>query len=343
MPAHLLKKPRVHAQATPSTGTGSTTALGKKAKKSFRREALLRGEQANAEGGALENLSIKQDSPPQKMDPQQPASGQTRHHKTTGNQQNQSRQRAPAGSSRGYFENKPAPSPSEAYKAMASQPSVLLKTPAPRHQLLVLNVTILLRNFKIRPNTKTFLEYIFRHFYVMVWTSATRVRADASVNHVFTPEQKDKLLGLWSRTSFDFEIWSYGNRAPIYKTLSSVWEADWEGVEEYYAADSAAAQQKPDQHNPDAIQVDTAALAWDQTNTILLDDIKSVASAEPHNLVLLPIFEPNELKTVPLNMARKFQAENVLTQVMAYLEHVRLQTNVSAYMREHPFKAKRRF
>jgi hypothetical protein len=66
---------------------------------------------------------------------------------------------------------------------------------------------------------------------------------------------------------------------------------------------------------------------WDQSNTVLLDDTALKAAAEPYNLVEVPEFGPN----------RDNYNDDVLGQVVGYLEELKYSGNVSYFMRTRPF------
>ncbi|KAI7206008.1 hypothetical protein KC352_g18214, partial [Hortaea werneckii] len=67
---------------------------------------------------------------------------------------------------------------------------------------------------------------------------------------------------------------------------------------------------------------------WDQENTVLIDDSEEKAASEPYNLLKIDEYE---------GTAEQDELD-VLGQVVEYLEKLSRQSNVSAYMREHPFQ-----
>ena len=69
------------------------------------------------------------------------------------------------------------------------------------------------------------------------------------------------------------------------------------------------------------------AFAWTQADTVLIDDSMEKAASEPYNLFELEEYEGKDEQT---NV-------DVLGQVVAYLENLRWQKDVSAYIRSEPF------
>ena len=67
---------------------------------------------------------------------------------------------------------------------------------------------------------------------------------------------------------------------------------------------------------------------WDQRNTVLFDDTDEKAKAQPHNLVCVPEYDGS----------LAMEGDRVLEQCMEYLETLKWKDNVSAYMRESPFR-----
>lgn len=61
---------------------------------------------------------------------------------------------------------------------------------------------------------------------------------------------------------------------------------------------------------------------------MLVDDSVEKGQSEPYNLVLIPEYEGNA-----------YEKGDILPQVHDYLNQLSLHSNVSAYMREFPFRA----
>jgi hypothetical protein len=205
------------------------------------------------------------------------------------------------------------PSPSPLYIAEASKQPQSISTPRKLLIILDLNGTLLKRlkfngsnDFIPRPHLHKFLHYIFAHHRVMVWSSAKPRNVQTLCNTLFTAEQQQQLAGIWARDKLRLTPQAYVAKSQVYKQLSWVWE------DAKIQASSSDGGEK-----------------WSQANTVLIDDSTEKAASEPYNLVEIEEFE-----------AREDQMQgDVLGQVIQYLETLRWQADVSAYMRSVPFKA----
>jgi len=206
----------------------------------------------------------------------------------------------------------PAPVPTKDYLAKSLlKPQALPKAPK---QLLVLdlNGTLVYRRKSDitrpvhRPELDNFLGYIFTHFSVMVWTSAQPENAQRMVNRIFTKEQKDKLLAVWARDTLQLTPNQYRSKTTVYKRLTRIWAG---GFKLHFPS--------PDQ----------SGSGWDQTNTILIDDSSVKAAGQPYNLIRVPEFVGN----------MGGEESTVLSDCVIYLDELRFQDNVSAYIRNSPF------
>lgn len=95
----------------------------------------------------------------------------------------------------------------------------------------------------------------------------------------------------------------YGKRVQVYKQLQKVW------------ADATVQSAHPDAQ---------AGGKWDQGNTVLIDDSKEKARAEPCNLVEVPEF---------LGPGKSEGEEDVLGQVERWLEEAKGWSDVSGFMK----------
>ena len=179
--------------------------------------------------------------------------------------------------------------------------------PAPRPLLVILdlNGTLLYRknkgsNFQGRPFVNEFLQYLMKFHQVMIWSSARPYNVTA-ITSKLTQQDKDKLIAVWSRDDLRLSKYAYDQKVQVYKQLSWVWS-------------NASIQAK-------------SAAPWSQADTVLIDDSIEKAASEPYNLVQIEEFEakPKQMKV------------DVLGQVVEYLETLRWQKDVSAYMRTKPF------
>jgi hypothetical protein len=190
------------------------------------------------------------------------------------------------------------------------EPRLISKPPVVK-QLLILDLNGALvhrpdrRNLQKvipRPFLDPFLEYIFDTFEVMVWSSARPDNVKLMCDIVLGKTYNPTLLAKWSRDNFGLTPAEYAQNVQVYKQLTRVW------------ADEKLCG-KPS--------------LWGQHNTILLDDTALKASAEPHNLIEIP-----EFKATPKQMA-----SDDLREVAGYLDELKHQENVSAFMKRTPFKA----
>ncbi|KAK3701580.1 hypothetical protein LTR37_015434 [Vermiconidia calcicola] len=203
----------------------------------------------------------------------------------------------------------PRPKPTPHYVQQAMQ------DPEPRshpRQLLVvvdLNGTLLFRknrgsSFLARPKMKEFLRYILQNHKVMVWSSAQPENVRGMCDKLFTASQRDQLIAIWARDKLRLPPQALHQKVQVYKQLSWIW------------SDKSIGSTYPD-----------TAGVWSQADTVLIDDSMEKAASEPHNIIQLEEFE---------GKAEQMEAD-VLGQVVSYLEMLRWEKNVSAYMQWMPF------
>ncbi|KAI1774190.1 HAD-like domain-containing protein [Hypoxylon cercidicola] len=208
------------------------------------------------------------------------------------------------------------PEPSREYLVAASLPPFLL--PQPRKILVVidLNGTVLYRpnrrrdpsGFVERPHARAFLSYCLETFLVVIWSSAKPNNVQRMCDQLFTPAQRERIVAIWSRDRFGLSAEDYNGRVVCYKRLTTLW------------ADPAVRASHPD--------FAAAGKVWDQSNTVLIDDTPEKARSEPYNLVEVPEFA-----------GEADERGHVLAQVHDYINACASQTDVSAYIRTHPFRA----
>ncbi|KAF8534617.1 HAD-like domain-containing protein, partial [Trichophaea hybrida] len=209
------------------------------------------------------------------------------------------------------------PVPSEIYLEKSLKPSTRLSLPAQLLVILDLNGTLLYRTKgrsaagssltpTLRPGLREFLAYLLSNFKVMIWTSARPENAARMVNAAFKEDEKGKLLAVWGRDTLGLTQAQYNAKVQVYKVLSRIWEGEFMVYH-------------PDQ--PDSI-------VFDQTNTVLFDDSTEKAVGHPYNHVHIPEF---------LATKDQIKSDAVLRQCIDYLEEVKWQSNVSEFIRQHPF------
>ena len=189
--------------------------------------------------------------------------------------------------------------------------------PRPQRLLLVLdlNGTLIHRQrasskYSPRPSLQPFLDYCFANHSVMIWSSATPSNVSAVCAQIFSLARRRELLGEWGRDTLDLSNVEYYEKTQVYKRLDRIW-------------DNVALRNS----HPDAER----GVRWGQANTLLLDDSVLKAQAQPYNLVKVPEF------TRPGRCDQQEESQEVLGQVVAYLEEARRYENVSAFVRAKKF------
>ncbi|CAO3570787.1 unnamed protein product [Mortierella alpina] len=219
--------------------------------------------------------------------------------------------------SRTYYPSKPIRAITPSYTTVAAQTPVTLKEPRKLLVILDLNGTLFYRNksnrrsVTARPHLSTFLDFLFEHCRVMVWSSAQPRSVEAMLSFGFG-DRVSRLDRVWTRDHFRLPEVDYARKVLTIKDLEYVWE----GIEK-----EKKAKQDGEKHPKYAVQ-------FDQTNTVLIDDSTHKTQLQPHNGLALRDFDED--------LARA-GTDNELLKVRAYLEKLTYQQNVSAYMRLHPF------
>lgn len=207
----------------------------------------------------------------------------------------------------------PTPIPTEEYTLQANQPPRRLQQP--QHLLLVidLNGTLLYRpnrnnssKLVARPGIKPFLTYILSNFKIMIWSSSRARNVAKMCKEIFSGEQAKLLITCWGRETLGLTEKQYNNKVQVYKRLEWVWEN----------ADIAASH--PDFHHGEK---------WGQSNTVLIDDTVLKGAGQPYNILEVPEFAGKE----------ENRNKDTLEKVTLYLEELRFQEDVSAFMRASPF------
>ena len=206
----------------------------------------------------------------------------------------------------------PAPTPTLEYRSIASLPCRIASRP--HHLLLILdlNGTLIYRRrasstYAPRPSLQNFLEYCLANHSVLIWSSATPSNVAAVCSKLFSPEQRQKLLGVWGRDTLDLTKDQYISKTQVYKRLERVWD----GFALRHSHPNADIGER-----------------WSQANTLLLDDSVVKAQGQPFNLVQVPEFT---------SAGQQEKGQDVLGQVKAYLEKARMYENVSAFVRNERF------
>ncbi|KAI7880565.1 HAD-like protein [Lichtheimia hyalospora FSU 10163] len=201
--------------------------------------------------------------------------------------------------------------PSEQYLKLSQQQSEVCDGNETRKQLIVLdlNGTLVSRTGKrggyrgmyVRPYHDEFLEYLFEHFTVMVWSSAQPHSVD-NMCRMFG-EYRSQLYKVWDRTHLGLTHADYHRKSVTIKDLEFIWR------------DSSIANDN-----------------FDATNTILLDDSPAKAVLQPYNAIHLATFDHK-------SSTFREHGERELLSVIRYLDKVRRHSNLCNYMRQHPYKS----
>ncbi|KAI8337249.1 NLI interacting factor-like phosphatase-domain-containing protein [Chlamydoabsidia padenii] len=150
----------------------------------------------------------------------------------------------------------------------------------------------------VRPHLESFLDYVFIHFRVMVWSSA-QPSSVKQMMQCFGQTQKSKLALAWNRSHFGLSPADYNNKAATLKDLNRVWEKKGFGH-------------------------------FDASNTVILDDSPSKCALQPYNSIHLPTFDHKDPGFLD-------QGDQVLLSVMDYLKRIQQQTNIPNFIRQVPF------
>ena len=198
------------------------------------------------------------------------------------------------------------------YKTQAWKNPKTMAKARPLLVILDLNGTLVYRpsrevgsDFISRPNVDEFLHYLLTNHHVMIWSSAKSYNVKSMCDRLFYPEQRDKLVAIWDRNHLRLPRHLVKEKVQVYKQLSWIWK------------DRAIQGKNPDNVEP-----------WSQENTVLIDDSTEKAASEPFNIVKVEEFEGKEEQ---MNV-------DVLGQVVKYLDMLKSEQDVSAYMRWKPFE-----
>ena len=214
-----------------------------------------------------------------------------------------------------------APETTAEYRSQAQKEPTRLSEPRKLLVVLDLNGTLLYRNkaacnkkVHVRPGVTPLLDYLFTNHVVMVYTSAMPPSAAQMVSQFLHPKHRQQLAAVWARDKLDLTEEQFANKVQVYKQLDKIW-------------------------NDETIQRTAGTgSSWDQSNTILVDDSKLKALAQPHNLLQVPEYTANDdpgkakLK-LTRNQNHKTQ-QDILKQLEMKLEELKYQEDVSRLIRK---------
>ncbi|KAL2195047.1 HAD-like domain-containing protein [Corynascus similis CBS 632.67] len=204
------------------------------------------------------------------------------------------------------------PEPTAEYLERASLAACQLDEPKPTLVVIDLNGTLLYRphrrnpsRFVERPHARDFLRRCIDQHHVVIWSSARPENVRRMLSQLLSPDYLSRVIAVWGRDRFGLTEYDYNQRTQCYKRLTRLWEDPIVAASHPQAADG---------------------IAWNQANTVLIDDSAEKARSEPHNAVTLPEFV-GDLNERP----------RVLPLVEEYLDTLTMQLDVSTYIKVNPF------
>ena len=207
---------------------------------------------------------------------------------------------------------KPAPQPTAAYLEQAAASPTQAPTPQTLLVVLDLNGTLCERTSggSVQPRTglAPFLKYCLQQHKVVIWSSARAYNVTHMCNALFSDVQRRQLVTRWGREKLGLSAADFAHKVQVYKRLHVLW------------ADAAVRWSHPRA---------AAGEAWDQTNTVLVDDSEKKAVTEPFNHLAIP-----EYSAASHGRESKVKA---LEKVVEYLERARRYNDVSAFMKSNKF------
>ncbi|KAG0282269.1 hypothetical protein BGZ96_000646 [Linnemannia gamsii] len=229
------------------------------------------------------------------------------------------------------------------YTLIALQDPVAITKPRTLLVVLDLNGTLFYRaknnkrNVTPRPHLQAFLDFIFEHCKVMVWSSAQPHSVDAMLSCGFG-NRVPKLDRVWTRKDFRLSEHDYNKKVLTIKDLEFIWDDIKAGKASAAVKESATTaaavvvppSPKGSVDDKNKALEDEDDEVFDQTNTVLIDDSFDKVQLQPHNGVQLLDFDEDLVKA---------GTDCELLKVRRYLEKLIYQKNVSAYMRVHPFNS----
>ncbi|KAL1601620.1 hypothetical protein SLS60_006535 [Paraconiothyrium brasiliense] len=210
----------------------------------------------------------------------------------------------------------PAPIPTIQYLKQAALQAHVMVPPSRKLVVLDLNGTLLYRpnsrnqprKMIARPFLMQFLAYLFDNFAVMVWSSAKPDNVKVLVE-IGLVEYRHRLIACWARDTLGLEPKHYSLNVQCYKNLHTIWASN--DIQRHMPGHESGAR-------------------FDQRNTILIDDSSLKAAAQPHNLLEIPEFK-GQVPNVPV--------QDILSEVVGYLEVLKMQEDVSKFIHKGPFRA----
>ena len=206
------------------------------------------------------------------------------------------------------------PTPTQHYLTRSLLPPQLSPIPQPLLLVLDLNGTLIHRRVGTstghpRPHLPSFLSYALTHHRILIWSSAKPSNIRPICKKLFpSPTDYEKLVDIWGRDTLGLTKAQYTEKVQVYKDLEKVWR-----------------DEKVQASHPEFLQ----GGRWHQGNTLLLDDSREKARAQPYNLVEVPEWT---------STSGQEEGQEILAQVTGWIEDATRYTDVSAVGRTKPFK-----
>jgi len=204
-----------------------------------------------------------------------------------------------------------APEPEAAYILQASRSPTRISSPHNLLLVLDLNGTLVYRKtpsiyFTPRPFLSDFLDYCMANHSVLIWSSARPKNVKRICGTIFSLPQRQHVVAEWARDTLELSKADFLDKVQVYKRLDRIWDND-------------TIQRK----NPQYAQ----GGRWRQANTLLLDDSMYKAAKQPYNHIEIPEYLG----------PTKSKQDDVLGQVVAYLEEARRWDDVSRFVKQRKF------
>ncbi|CAJ0828226.1 14023_t:CDS:2 [Entrophospora sp. SA101] len=232
---------------------------------------------------------------------------------------------------------------SENYNQILLEPSIRIEEPPPMLIVLDLNGTLVYRDgehrlIHLRPHISAFKNFLFRNknFNIMIWSSAQRINVNRMAKEIFGNGYGEILLEIWSRDKFNLTNEEYHSKCLTIKDLEMVWNELNTSMNKN-TIQSSNSERKPSPFIPpphSSLSLQSSSILWDQTNTVLIDDSPLKAQLQPHNAIHLKEF--NRELFCDGN-------DSELLNIIEYLELLKCQSNISHFIKNHPYDSNQNY
>lgn len=231
------------------------------------------------------------------------------------------------------------PIPTPAYMLQAGGESLKAPIRQPLLIILDLNGTLIYRKnrkqptkFVIRPGFPEFIEKLDRDHTLMIWSSSQPKNVRQICDVLFPDNIRNRLAAVWARDKLGLTPEQYRQKVQVYKRLEQVWadktiqarypkKKSQLGLEVYH---TLITRKRAAPGLDLAVATGAAALRWDQSNTVLIDDSKLKAAGQPYNILEIPEFT---------NDRSAEDERRVLATVLSRIEELSTTCNVSRLIR----------